>query len=538
MARRTIPYPVRAGLGGMTGFDNLVQGNPVDLKEGINIRPGRGSLWLKRPGTTTHKTLGLTGGEYPIGMYFYYNLSGTEKIISVTSAGKVLDASASPITTIHTFANPNKYPSFATFEGEVYIFNGKDPGIAWDGTTKTELTANVPAEWAGDNPAGVIAHANRLWAFRANSNRLYWTPLLNGKNWIAAGSGSLVVGASGSIVTAQVWQDRLFIFLSDGTIYWLDNSNADVTLWTSKRIMGNSFKTPAPVNARCVVQGMNDIFFMDALGHIYSIRGIIETGDYSKSDITLLDDSRFIDYINTNIDFTSLSLPFLMYNSDEDAILAFNKSKGSSQAGTDVALVFYSLTRKWFVWRGDGTKESGYYDCYGGANSTTNKPYTCRLGSSASIWSLRHTSLLDLDTTLANQDVVRNGINASLVTEIWDFGMPEETKFLRALRITTTLAKTEINYRINKKGIDTPEAILQFNSVVGGEFPFKLSGSVNKYDKFATRGGQEFIVPLNDRGKKIKVTVTNDIPNDELGISLFIVDIKPIGIQRTGKEID
>jgi hypothetical protein len=105
----------------------------------------------------------------------------------VATEGKVMavDADTAHARVIHTWAHSGNNTSFATMMNKLFVTNGVDPMVAWDGTTSAPVTITDRGNNLPYIPQRLIAFRGRLWGFDNSRRRVVFSGTSDASDLIA-----------------------------------------------------------------------------------------------------------------------------------------------------------------------------------------------------------------------------------------------------------------------------------------------------------------------------------------------------------------
>lgn len=225
-----------------------------------------------RPGFSLFAT--LAAGSYPKGIGYYnrvsnandrlivrHNISGTEKLYSITSAGAL-----TAITTAWSIASDNRM-RFTNGNEVIYCMNGSDlfGQVSW--TTFTQITANVPASFA---PAFSVVFNGSHWASGWPTNPLKVYKSVGSNYSDFSSSGSDVISMPGPVTGLAATNEMLAYFTSE-TVSATTISDIIDTAWTLTYVSRNIQAKEGAVNHDSIVAAGNSIFYVTPTNKIVQI---------------------------------------------------------------------------------------------------------------------------------------------------------------------------------------------------------------------------------------------------------------------------
>ena len=274
------------GIDGLTGNKNLSQLSIGSLLQADNISFENGTL-QKEGGAAKYNSSAITGAPSIIGGHDWFPSSATQRMIVLTSGGKLLKDSGTAAFPVELFTGltvTDIAPVFidggkeaATNNRKLFLFTKSNQVNVLSGDSATSAAMSTPAaDWTGSTfPITGCIHEGRLWAFMGH--RAYYSTTTDHENFTGATSGSLNVypGEGEEIRAALSFKGLIIIWKYPRGIFLIDTSDPDTTKW---RVIKHSEKIGSP-GSQCAVPIDDDIVFLDTGGNIHLISAITEFGN-------------------------------------------------------------------------------------------------------------------------------------------------------------------------------------------------------------------------------------------------------------------
>lgn len=525
-----IPF-ANSGLNGNSNIDLIDPFSFVDCRN-LNLHNGvpearKGTAHITGQSATLGASLQVMGAGY------FKFISGVERIIVATSDGKLYHDADNYAAAIKTGLGTSKYTTFTYYRDKVYICNGNDLPLIYNGTdVTTNVFDNPAADWSvGNYPTHMIVHgkfnSERLWAYgvAAYKNKVYASG--NGNDDFDASNviATIISAESGDGITAAVeFADQLILFSPHKSYIYNDESYFTANWgYTASPVEGGS------IHNRLTVRTPNDIVCMMDDGEIYSITAAQSYGDYKSASLTR--PSFIHKYVQDNYDLTQINKFHAIYDPIKKAIYFFMVRKLQTQV--DSALVYFIDVGKWSrlenIFYVSGYTASISFLCQ---KSTANwKVYT---GDYAGwIWEIETSTYND------NNNVYYKGFtlpytnfqNSRLKKKYcrgWLTLLPESNETIK------------VNLQIENRSIAGEEFIVGAN--VAGEEEFYLvdsdgnfvvgtESSNSPWSATVSAGSTYFdnFYNINVVGKRIQTEIYNDIINEGFKVEQLIYDFVPLG---------
>lgn len=281
---------IPCGAGGLN-YSRAVSGFPItDLRYCENLT-FEDDTWQKEGGADKINDTAITDGPTIVGLHDFWVSSTSQKTIAATSDGKIVTVDSGGIdATLKTGLGSTKLTVFVEALGtsstrKLFAFNGYNTvQVTSDGASCSDID-NGAADWSGtDQPDAGVIHRGRLWAWGgAYPHQVYYSQLTDHEDFQDTGSGNLNIypGEGEKIVAGISFAGRLFLWKYPRGIYWVDDSDTDVTNWSASRLT-TAVGMSGP---RGLSQTDNDVLFISSEGLIHSLATVQEYGDAKASSI-------------------------------------------------------------------------------------------------------------------------------------------------------------------------------------------------------------------------------------------------------------
>jgi hypothetical protein len=261
----SVPAPV----GGWNARDSIANMEPTDAVELINFFPSYSNVVL-RGGYSNHAT-GITGQVDTLMNYStgtgeeMYAIAGTQ-IYDVTYAGPV----GAPVKVGLTNARW-EFINVTTGGGSyLYLVNGVDAPLLFDGTTWASITAVSPISITGVTSTtldNITLFKNRVWFTQKNSLKAWYLPTNAVGGAAQALDLSSIAKFGGHITDVATWtidagygvDDNLVFITSNGeVIVYSGTDPASSATWALIGV----WKLGAPIGDRCFMKYGGDILIL------------------------------------------------------------------------------------------------------------------------------------------------------------------------------------------------------------------------------------------------------------------------------------
>ena len=264
------------------------QGFPIPfLVDAENVLFNLDGSVVKIPGTSKLNSTVMASGGTVQGIFDYWNVGVTgtavqHRIVHVGTTIKKDDGDGT-FTTLRASLVDGAIPSYAVLEDLLVMASDSNVPFSWDGTTFQALAGSPP------DFAFCVMHQGRLWAagVDAFSSRLYYSALLNGEDWIGAGSGEINIDPlDGDRITGLVSHlNELWVFKgpNEGSIHRITGSAPTGTFAFARQVFARGVGTVAHNTLK---RFGTDIFFLWADGSVRSLSSTDRFGDMLLSTVS------------------------------------------------------------------------------------------------------------------------------------------------------------------------------------------------------------------------------------------------------------
>jgi hypothetical protein len=170
----------------------------------------------KAPGLAKLNTSALASGANVMGLYDFWRqgTSGTPQQYRIAHAGTeaLADNGDGSFTALFTGLQADRVPAYTQLDDRLILSSDStiDVPKSYDGTTAQDLAGSPP------NFAFATVYKNRVWAGGDPlfPSRLYYSALLDGEDWIGAGSGTIDIdpGDGDKLTGLRSHKNSLFVF--------------------------------------------------------------------------------------------------------------------------------------------------------------------------------------------------------------------------------------------------------------------------------------------------------------------------------------
>lgn len=298
MSYKGLIHRVPLGGDGLAGLANQARLRPSQLTIANNITLKAGTI-QKEGGTSLYNSTTISGSPSVQGGHDWNPSSGTQRMIVFTSDGDLLKDTGGgdfTVTLASGLSVNNVVPHFveggkeaAANDRKLFVFTGLNAVqvLAADGATTAAITS-PPADWSGANqPSFGVVHEARLWG-GGNLNdphRLYYSTTSDHEDIAGGGTISVYPGEGEKLVAAISFRGFLICWKYPAGIYVVDTTDPTINNWKVKRIS----QKVGTLNARTVVQAINDIVFFDVSGNPHLLSSTQEFGDINDSSLGVVD---------------------------------------------------------------------------------------------------------------------------------------------------------------------------------------------------------------------------------------------------------
>lgn len=279
-------YVINCGQGGLDANYNIDSIKPYNF-----VHPSRNIILneggrRKRGGTDHVNTDAVTGTPQITGIFDFTLESGSQFVVFGTSAGNVYKNAT---TTISTGGTASKYYNFEFGDNMLFICNGADVPMTWDGAAATSSNmTDIPSSWTGSNyPKQFVRHgyaaSQAMWALGFTDGTVYCSQDGDLDDFSDDDVTLIQVytGDGYGIVGGVEYGDRLIVF-GRKQAFIIDDTDADRTKWGYQATQWSG----GAAHHRVIVRTPNDIVAMTDDGTIYSVVAAENYGDYKAASLT------------------------------------------------------------------------------------------------------------------------------------------------------------------------------------------------------------------------------------------------------------
>lgn len=169
---------------------------------------------------------------------------------------------------------------------KLFLFSGYDPVqvITGDGVTRSNIS--LPAlDWSGtQQPFGGVMHRGRLFAWGNDNSphQLYVSSATNHEDFTTTPLNfNVYPGEYDGVVCCKVFRGVLYIFKYPLGIYYLNDTNADSSMWYIQKF-SDDFGACSPQSAETV---NDDLLVANNYGSLSSLKASLIFGNFMASDV-------------------------------------------------------------------------------------------------------------------------------------------------------------------------------------------------------------------------------------------------------------
>jgi hypothetical protein len=349
----TIEFPI--GAGGYNGSENprnipvgdLIKANNVVIRQGVLEKaPG---LFRFEAGGTIDDGEATPAPSKLLGGHDWHPTTAIQKQISVWDNGDIYKEAAGNIDAV-TLASSINVTNPVVFvecgqpaptDSRILLMfsEGVAPRkLVADGATMSVLGStpgtDIPVEWTGTTqPAGSVFHDFRVYAWLGHT--IYTSELTDHTSFwddsvlvqppifdVQPGIGTKI---SAIVPDTQTGGTKIIVFKYPLGIFIIDTLNV-VSSYIPVTTLSTDVGCAGP-HAAAVVE--NDVFFIGANGHLYSLQATMTNKNVAQADITqALNMSRWI-LSHVSLKEADLKFAKLLYNNENKELLVTMRSKNS-----------------------------------------------------------------------------------------------------------------------------------------------------------------------------------------------------------------
>ncbi len=509
-----ISYVIDCGQGGMNhnyNVDAIPPTSFVNPSRNINLHEGGRR---KRGGTAKVNTTAISGAPTVVGLHDFKLSSGAEFLVMATSDGRLWKNFT---TTIATGLTANKLTSFMSADDTLFICNGEDLPLTWDGVAASASTmTNIPTDWVKPNcPKQFVLHGSgasqRAWALGFVSGTVYASSASSLTDFSSANVTTIPVytGDAYGIVGGVEFGDRLIVF-GRRQAYIINDTSESTSGWgyTPTQWSGGA------AHHRLIVRTPNDIVVMADDGTIYSVVAAENYGDYRVASLTR--PSHMDVWIRENINLQQIDKFHAVFDPVLRCIYFFMVRSGG--ANINVALVYFidrPPEQAWSI-HDNQSYDSGYKASCSAVVETDTGAYRVYTGcGSGHVWKLNEVTRSDAG----------NGYYAGFKTPNLSIENPRATKMFHMGRVVyrpSGAYTMAVNLWVDGQSMSSTTVSVSGTGAVLGEFVLgsDVLGGAQLYDNSFTIGRI---------GKRVQVELYNSTAAQDFFISQLIIDCKNMG---------
>ena len=507
-------YNIPLERGGFCHNKNIDTIDPFDMiHPSCNIWLNEGGI-RKRGGTAIVDTISTSGQI--VGLFDFWLANGNQKIVRVTSDGKIWKDNTNTIKTGWTV---DKLASIIQAEDVIYICSGADLPVTWNGTDAAVTNfANVPTDWTGSNyPAQMILHGRgnslRNWALGCplNPKTIYVSANDDLDDFTQATvlTFYLETGDGAGIIGGIEYGNRLLLFGRNKS-FIMEDASTDTTEWgyTASQWEGGV------AHQRLIAKTPNDVVCMMENGEIYSVAGAESYGDYKAASLSR--PSFMHEWIKTYVNLAQIAKFHAIYDPILRAIQIFVVRTGENNV--DTALVYFidrPPEKAWVILQNTDF-ESGYSARSSALVRQSVGAWKLYAGGyNGKLWKLGE----------VNRNDNSNAFMSRFKTPNMSFENVRESKRydrIKIISIAEGSCDAEITWWIDGKEIDSETLNFATSGDVLGSF---ILGT-------GTLGGVNILessVRVGAIGKRLQLESKSNTANESFFLSQFLVDFVPLG---------
>ncbi len=370
MVYRGIVAEIPFGERGLTGTKNIATIGPeffiltdsIDLSEGL-IR-GEG-------GATKFATLDVSTSRDILGGIDYAPDTTKQRAVIAISSGDVLydsgnDGSFSTVLGVNRDNSARVWFSEGGLESsgrtkKLFLANGVDAVMVTTGdAAATGDLGTAPADWTGTNqPLALVAHNGRMIGF-GNANdpyRIYISDPDNHEVFTGGNTVNISVypGKGGRNVAGLSFKGRFFIFRKPAGIYWLDDTDSNITNWKVNELNDRI----GTISQHTVTLIDDDVIFMTAEGGVHLLSAVNALGDVEDSDLAVPDEMN--QWIRDNLNFAHIDKSSVIYYPNRKQAMIFIPIGSSTVPNAKMVIDFNTQVPRWHTAERDVAQSAWLY---------------------------------------------------------------------------------------------------------------------------------------------------------------------------------
>jgi len=514
MAYKGTIYAINCASGGLDhsyNIDAIPPTNFVVPSRNINLHEGGRR---KRGGTDKVNGSAISGSPSVVGMCDYKLSSGAKFLVLATSDGRIWK---NYTTTIATGLTAGKYYSMASAGDMLFITNGEDAPMTWDGVAASaSAMTNIPSDWVGTNfPKQFVFHgagaSQRMWALGFADGSVYasYNDDLDDFSDAHVVNLRIYTGDGYGIVGGVEFGDRLIVF-GKRQAYIIDDTSTTTSEWgySATQWFGGV------AHHRLIVRTPNDIVCMADDGTIYSVVAAEQYGDYKAASLTR---PAHIDiWINENVNMAQIDKFHACYDPVLRCIYFFMVRSGDTNVS--MALVYFidrQPNEAWVV-HDNQSYDSGYRAYSSAIVEESTGVYRVYTGcADGYVWKLNEATRSDAG----------NGYYAGFKTPPLNIENPRTTKMFNQGRVVyrpSGLYEMNVNIWIDGQTVPSTTVSLAGQGAVLGAFVLGKD----------VLGGAQLLdssFPIGKIGKRVQLELYNSVAAQDFFISQLLIDCKNMG---------
>lgn len=518
MAFRGPVITLPIGLQGFSGSRNPSKLGPGHFSY-VEAVDNDGEVIIKENGATKFN-VGALAGNVRSGANWSPVPGSHDDIIVTSNAHVYKDTGAGTFPTdMGAYTLPAIYqPQFVRAGGEgigstrkLFIFGDGSQVKVISGTGATIASITTPpADWTASFPIFGVLHANRLWGGGAGSDphRIYYSLPTDHQVFTGAGSGNLpIYPAEGEqLVGGLSYRGLLVLWKYPKGIYIVNTSDADITKWSVSRLTD----AVGAIGPHGIVQIGNDVLYLMNDGTFHLMSATQEFGDVNTSNISR-DPNYFDVFMRANVGLASLrQAQGIWYAAKSKAIFGVPLA-GNTTNNLRITIDFNNAQAgpRYYLSRRDECRALWLRP---GADSVYRPVETDSL---ANIWNIDVEGVLNKGGLPYLMQFETSETDFSFA----DPNLAARTKNGAYIEITADVQRSSTLIIIPYWDGQAADPILLTLNTEGAA----LDAFTLDIDALSATGTVIARHPLTGQGRRLKFSVTNSTPEDEVRISEFRV---------------
>src|SRR3989442_2748445 len=264
--------PIQLSNFGLTGWVDPSKINTGDLHKAENVDFSYGHMLQKEGGTLKVNATPLTGSPSVMAGFDFWPTASTQRRVIATSDGKLYkdDMSGTFATTLKSGLGSDRITQMLEAGAEVagqnkklFICNGNDPVqvLSADGATTSNIGANAPADWTGNNQPTFLMKFRAAIAGGGNTNdphRIYISSAVDHEDFRTISGGlslSVFPGEGQRLVAGLTALGKGYLWKYPSGIYYIFDDEISPGNWSIRRITGEYGAAPTPHSVAQIDQG-------------------------------------------------------------------------------------------------------------------------------------------------------------------------------------------------------------------------------------------------------------------------------------------